>query len=132
MKKLTRSEYFRLNGIQKLLYNILLFLYAIPATAAKVAIAAWKGIKGFCIKCKNEVVDIFVTFIKGSWQAKISYLIMGFGNITRGQIFRGLLFFAFEVVFFGYMFGPAKVSPVDGCMQNGAYWLQMFTTLGTV
>jgi len=132
VKKLTRSEYFKLNGVQKLLYNILLFLYAIPVTAAKVVVAAWKGLKGFCVKCKNGIVDIFVTFIKGSWQTKISYLIMGFGNITRGQILRGLLFLAFECVFFGYMYGPGKISPVDGYIQNGVYWLYMFKTLGTI
>lgn len=132
MKKLTRSEYFKLNVIQKALYNILLFLCAIPTTAAKIAVVAGKGIKGLCIKFKDNIVDLFVTFKKGSWQTRVSYLIMGFGNITRGQILRGLLFFGIEVLFFVFMFGPGKVSAVDGRMQNGAYWIEMFSTLGTV
>ena len=132
MKKLTRSEYFKLNVIQKALYNILLFLCAIPTTAGKIAVAAGKGIKGLCIKFKDNIVDLFVTFKKGSWQTRVSYLIMGFGNITRGQILRGLLFLGFEGLFFGYMFGPGKVSNVDGRVQNGAYWLEKFATLGDV
>ncbi|MBQ8150577.1 MAG: sugar ABC transporter permease [Clostridia bacterium] len=45
---------------------------------------------------------------------------MGFGNIARGQILRGLLFLVFEVVFIGYM------------ILTGAHWLSMLPSLGKV
>ena len=45
---------------------------------------------------------------------------MGFGNIARGQILRGLLFLFFQVVFIVYM------------VTTGGYWLSKFRTLGDV
>ena len=120
MKKLTRSEYFKLNAVQKLLYNIYLFFCAIPPILASIGKAIWGGIKGFCKGIKNEIVDTVKTFGTGTWQTKVSYLIMGFGNLTRGQIFRGLLFLILEVVFIFYM------------ITNGVYWLGKFRTLGDV
>ena len=43
------------------------------------------------------------TFIHGDWKTRISYLVMGFGSMARGQWLRGLLFFAFQAVFILYM-----------------------------
>ena len=120
MRKLTRSEYFRLNVVQKMLYNVLLFLYAILTTIARIAVAAWNGVKGIGKKLKDEIMDTLATFKNGSWQTRVSYLIMGFGSITRGQVFRGVLFLIFEVAFVGYM------------IFKGAFWLDKFRTLGDV
>ena len=120
VKKLTRSEYFKLNAVQKILYNIYLFFCAIPPILASIGKAIWGGIKGFCKGIKNEIVDTVKTFGKGTWQTKVSYLIMGFGNLSRGQIFRGLMFLVLEVVFIFYM------------ITNGVYWLGKFRTLGDV
>ena len=131
MKKLSRSEYFKLNTVQKILYNIWLFFCAIPPIIAGIGKAIWGGIKGFCKGIKNEIVDTVKTFGTGTWQTKLSYIIMGFGNLSRGQIFRGILFLAAEAGFIFYMFGPAKLS-VDGRAQNGAYWLSKFKTLGDI
>lgn len=131
MKKLTRSEYFKLNAVQKLLYNIYCFFCAIPPILAGIGKAIWGGIKSFCKGIKNEIVDTVLTFGKGTWQTKVSYLIMGFGNLSRGQILRGLLFLILEVVFIGYLVGPGPQS-VDGRTQNGVYWLEKFQTLGDI
>ena len=43
------------------------------------------------------------TFAHGDWKTRLSYLVMGFGSMARGQWLRGLLFFVFQVVFIGYM-----------------------------
>ena len=68
----------------------------------------------------NEFKDIVTTFIHGDWKTKLSYLVMGFGCIARGQILRGILFLVFELVFIGYM------------IFQGAYWLKMLPSLGKV
>ena len=60
---------------------------------------------------------------KGGPLVWISMLIMGFGNICAGQVIKGLLFLALEVIFFGYMFAFEK---------GGLYWLQKLITLGDV
>jgi len=66
----------------------------------------------------NEITDVFLTFKNGDWKTRVSYLIMGFGNIARGQVLRGLLFLVFECVFIFYM------------IFSGVYWLSLLPTLG--
>ena len=101
MKKYTDLEYLKLSKGQKLLYRITSFFCAIPQKIAGIFIALWTLIKNACTAVGNEAADIWTTFIQGDWKTKISFLVMGFGNIARGQILRGLLFLVFEVVFIG-------------------------------
>ena len=60
------------------------------------------------------------TFIRGDWKTRISYLVMGFGSMARGQWLRGLLFFAFQAAFVLYMW------------LFGLDHLRALPTLGTV
>ena len=128
MKKLTDLEYLKLNKLQAAWYNFTLFLFAIPGWF----VGLWRTTVTFFGNCvtavKDEIVDIVTTFTKGNWAVKLSFLIFGFGNFYYGQFLRGLLFLAFEVIFFGYMFVPS----------GGLYWLskgnwfQHGATVGTV
>ena len=120
MKKYSDLEYLRLPKWKRFLYTLVCVICGIPG-------GIWNGIKKiglaiakFFIAIKDDVVDIFQTFRHGDWKTRISYVIMGFGSIARGQVLRGLLFLLFEVVFIVYM-----------CF-GGAYWLSMIGTLGTV
>ncbi len=129
MKRLTDLEYLKLNKFQALLYKLKLFLFAIP-------LWIWGGIKGignFFKNCGlgiwNSLKDIGTTFIKGNWAVKISFFIFGFGNLFYGQIARGLLFLAFEVIFFLYMF----YVPSGGMYWlEKSQWFQKGQTVGTV
>jgi arabinogalactan oligomer/maltooligosaccharide transport system permease protein len=67
----------------------------------------------------NFFKDLVMTFVHGSWKTRVSYLVMGFGNITRKQFARGFLFLAFEIAFIVYM------------SMAGGYWLGKLTSLGT-
>ena len=120
MNRLSDLEYLRLNKIKRFFYNILMFFAGIPRWFLNLFKKIWKALKKFGIKVKDEAVDIWRTFKYGDWKTRVSYLIMGFGSIARGQILRGLLFFLFEVVFIGYM------------VFWGFFWLSQFGTLGTV
>ena len=92
MKKLTDLEYLRLNTFQRLWYNIVQFILGIPQWFVNLGKAIVSKVVGFFVGIKNEIVDIVTTFTKGSWKTKVSFLVMGFGNLARGQILRGLLF----------------------------------------
>ena len=81
-----------------------------------------KKIAKFFAGIGKGIADIVKTFIHGDWKTKVSYAVMGFGNITRGQILRGILFLLFEIVFIVYMVLP----------RGGAYWLSMLPSLGKV
>ena len=113
MKRLNDLDYLKLNKLQAFIYNLKLFLCAIPLWFARLG----RGILNFFKNCglavKNEVFDILTTFTKGNWAVKLSFLIFGFGNLYYGQILRGILFLVFEIIFIGYMFVPS----------GGIYWL---------
>ena len=120
MKKYTDLEYLRLSKWERFQYKFLSFFAAIPMAIwhAICKIGNWFKKAGLAIG--NEAKDIVQTFIQGDWKTKLSYLIMGFGSIARGQVLRGLLFLLFEVVFIGYM------------VLAGIYWLSMLPSLGIV
>ena len=128
MKRLNDLDYLKLNKFQAFLYNLKLFLCAIPLWFARLGRGILKFFKNCGLAVKNEALDILTTFTKGNWAVKISFLIFGFGNLYYGQILRGLLFLLFEIVFIGYMFVPS----------GGIYWLskgnwfRLGATVGTV
>ena len=122
MKKYDELEYLKLSKWKKFVYRFLSFFASIP-------LKIWNGIKGIGrffakigIGIANECKDIGHTFVKGDWKTKTSYLVMGFGNLTRGQILRGLMFLLFEIVFIVYMVIP----------HGGIYWLSMLPSLGKI
>ena len=79
-----------------------------------------KGLGAFFAAVGRGFVNFFKIFIKGDWKTRLSYLIMGAGNILRGQWHRGIIFLAFEVLFIWYM------------INKGSYWIKMLKTLGEV
>ena len=118
MTRLTALEYLKLNWFGKLLYNLKLFFCGIPIAFVNLGKKiASVFVKFFCF-LRDEIVDIFRTFVDGNIAVKLSFLIMGLGNICYGQILRGLLFLLFEAVFILYM------------VTSGAHWLSLFDTLG--
>ena len=89
MKQLTDLEYLRLSRSGKFLYKLKrFFLHSVPQAVINFFKRLWNVIKKFGLAIKNEAVDIWTTFRDGTWQTKVSYLIMGFGSIARGQILR--------------------------------------------
>ncbi len=119
MKRLTTSEYIRLSGPEKLLYKLKLFLVALGLYFARFGKTIGHGVVVFGKGVGRELSDLVTTFTKGSWITRVSYIIMGFGNLVRGQILRGLLFLVFEAVFIAYM------------ITTGIGWLGKMKTLGT-
>ncbi len=120
MKRYTDMEYLRLSKGRKFLYKIAAFFCAIPRGLKNFFLGIVRAVVNFFKSIGREFADIFTTFVKGDWKTKLSYFVMGFGNIARGQILRGLLFLLFEAVFIVYM------------IVAGAKWLSMLPSLGKV
>jgi len=119
MKKITDLEYLKLSKWDRFVYTLVCFFYSIPTTIVNffkniglTVVNAFKAVG-------TEIGDIADTFKNGDWKTRTSFFIMGFGSIARGQILRGLLFLAFEVIFIVYMF------------TGGIHWMSMLGTLGT-
>lgn len=118
MKKYSDLEYLKLPKWKRFLYVLLCFIVAIPGSILNFLKKIGCNIKKVFISVKDEFIDIYATFKEGDYKTRISFLIMGFGNIARGQILRGILFLLFEIVFIVYM------------IFGGVYWLSMVDTLG--
>ena len=120
MKQLTDLEYLRLTKIKKFGYNFVRFFTSIPGKF----VGLFKKIGLFFKKLGLGIVEFFkdvgTTFVRGDWKTKVSYFIMGFGNLTRGQILRGVMFLALEAAFIYYM------------IAVGAPNIAKLGTLGTV
>lgn len=134
MKKLNDLEYLKLSKFQAFLYNVGQFFCAIPKWLLGLVLGFWGFIKKCGIAIKDEVVDIFTTFTKGNWAVKISFLVFGFGNLFHGQILRGLLFLAFEIIFVVYMFVPFGANQLGTGLHwlSKVNWFQNGETVGTV
>ena len=118
MQKKTDLEYLKLNKFKRFLYRFVLFFCGILPALWHLLKKIGRFFAKIAIKIYDLFVDIVMTFIKGGWKTKVSFFIMGFGNLSRGQIAKGLLFFIFQVVFIVYM------------IVSGGHWLGMMKTLG--
>ncbi len=120
MKQYSDLEYLQLSKGQKFGYRVTSFFAGIPKAIGRFFLGIGKGLKNAGLAVAREAKDIVQTFVQGDWKTKLSYLVMGFGCLARGQILRGLLFLLFEAVFVGYM------------IMAGIYWLSMLPSLGKV
>ncbi len=100
--RLSDLEYLKLSKIEQFIYNIKIFFGSIPQKFKNLGRAIVNFFKFIGSAIAAEFKDIGQTFVKGETATKISFFIMGFGSIKRGQIMRGILFLLFEIVFIAY------------------------------
>ena len=112
-------EMLKKTKIQRFGINFVAFFKSIPQKIKNLGLSIWKFLKNFFFGIVNIFKTIGLTFWHGDWKTKVSYVIMGFGSVLRGQWLRGLLFFLFEVVFILYM-----------ALFGGGYFSQLYI-LGT-
>ena len=104
-------DYVQLNQFQKIWYNLKTFFIALPGNIVKICKAIGRFFKKLGLGIGKGVAGYFSRFVKGDWATKLSYIIMGFGNMMKGQIVKGLIFLATEVAFIAFMifFGANKI-----------------------
>ena len=119
MKQYSDLEFLKLSKGQKFLYKLRRFFVSIPLGIAHFFMKLWALLVQGVQALGRELKEIGGTFAHGDWKTKTSFFVMGFGNLARGQILRGILFLLFEIIFIGYM------------VLSGARWLGMLPTLGT-
>ncbi len=120
MKLNDELEYLKLSKWNKFVYRLVSFFRSIPKGIAGFFLNIWEFLKKIGLGIATECKDIWTTFVNGDWKTKLSFLIMGFGNIARGQVLRGILFLLFEIVFIGYM------------IVTGGYYISMLPSLGKI
>lgn len=103
--QLSDLDYLKLNAWQKFWYGFGRFFALLPKRLLNILIAIPRGIWTGLKAIGRDVMRFVNIFIKGDWKTRLSFLIMGFGQLFRGQILRGLLFLLFEAVFIFFMLG---------------------------
>ena len=68
----------------------------------------------------NVFATVGSTFVTGDWKTRVSYLILGFGQLLRGQIVKGIAYLLMEAGFIWYL------------VTFGHKYVAKITTLGTV
>ena len=96
-------DYIQLNPFQRMWYKIKCFFINLPANFVRFFKFLGCKIAAFFCAIGRGFKNYGVGFVKGDWSTKISYVIMGFGNIAKGQIIKGLLFLAMEVGYICFM-----------------------------
>lgn len=117
-------DYVQLNPFQKILYNLKSFFVNLPKNVARFFKFLGLKIAALVFAIGRGFKFYGTGFVKGDWSTKISYLIMGFGVMVKGQIIKGIIFLAAEVGYFGFLFGFAwqylsKFSTLGGVISNG-------------
>ena len=70
------------------------------------------------MKLADNKRNITTTFTKGDIFSKLSYVVFGLANIKNGQVIKGLIFLALEIVYIAFM------------LMTGRHNLHMMRTLG--
>lgn len=121
VQRISELEYLKKTGWQKFCYNLGYFFQTIPQNLKGFFTVT---LKAFFLKIWLTIKGVFVTIGKaaknGDWKTRTSFGIMGFSQLARKQVLRGLMFLAYEILFIAYM------------VFFGAGQLAQFGTLGTV
>ena len=105
MKQYSDMELLKMSKASRARIKFVNFFASIPGKFKNLGIKIGRFFKNLGLGIFNWFKNLGLTFAHGDWKTKVSFFIMGFGNIARGQMMRGILFLFFEVVFFLYLFG---------------------------
>lgn len=97
------TDYMALSPFQRFWYKFTNFVKSIPRGIANFFCGIGKGIVNFFKGIGKAIAAFVMGFIRGDIFTKVSYLVMGFGNMCRGQIVKGLMFLAIEAGYIVYM-----------------------------
>ena len=120
MPAYTDLEYLQLPKFRRFVLKLGRFFAAVPSKLLGLIFAIGRFFRAFGFGIANIFRTIVLTWKYGDYKTRVSYFVMGFGNIARGQVLRGVLFFIFEVAFIVYL-----------ALFGGGY-LANLGTLGTV
>ena len=104
--------YYKLSPFGKLVYKFKKFFRTLGSRIGGFFKGIWTAIASFFCSVGLAIKDFGVNFYYGNMLTKTSYVIMGAGHVTRGQIVRGIMYFIIEVGFILYtlMFGGKYLS----------------------
>ena len=85
------------------IHQVMQFILHLPKNIVRLIVSIGKALKKFAVFCWWGFVSFLSIFIKGDIITKISYPIMGFGCMLRGQLAKGLLYLGAEIGFITFI-----------------------------
>ena len=95
-------EYLKYSAPRRFFHKFYLFLRAIPKGLLELLLSIGGFFRGIALYFVRETRDVIDTYKNGDKITRTSFFIMGFSSLARGQILRGILFLAFQIVFILY------------------------------
>ena len=134
---MTTIEYLSLPLYKRVWFKTLATLVSIPKGIgrffSKVVPSIFKKI-GKSIA--NFFLNIYHNFVDGDWKTRVSYFVMGFGQITRGSRIRGIFNLLFQIVFTAFMvlFGVKAILsvPTFGSVAQTEYLYPVLDEFGEI
>lgn len=117
---MTFVEYKQLNPFQRFAYNLKKTVKNAPKAIANFFKTIGMAIVKFFVGIGKGFKNYGVTFVKGDWATKLSYIIFGVGDLSKGKYYKGILYFLTEVLYVLFM------------IFFGGQYISKFGTLGTV
>lgn len=107
-------DYVQMTKGQRFVYKIKSFFTGIPGAIVRFFKAIGFFIKKFFLGIGRFFKNYGSRFAKGDIGTKLSYVIMGAGNILHGQIIKGIIFLLTEVGYIVFMitFGSKYISKI--------------------
>ncbi len=96
-------NYYRLTKKEKIIRSISSFFVNIGKGIKSFFVSLYKALISFFASVGNGIKEFALNFRNGDIITKLSHAFMGLGHLLRGQIVRGILYFALEVAFIFYM-----------------------------
>ena len=96
-------DYVQMTKGQRFAYRVTSFFTGIPRAIKKFFFLIGYFIKKFFLGIAHFFANYGSRFVKGDAGTKLSYIIMGAGNMMHGQIMKGLIFLATEIGYILFM-----------------------------
>lgn len=110
-------EYLSMPTYKRVLYKFLYGLLSIPRGIWRfISVTLVSFVKKIALAIGNYFVNLKDIFISGDWKTKVSYLVMGFGHVTRKSYIKGFLYFIYEIAFIVFM----ATSGISACQKIGS------------
>lgn len=96
-------EYLKKSPWEKFVFGLKRFFKGIPSSIVGFFKGLFMKICGLGRKCAAAGREVYCAARDGDWKTRLSFAVMGFGQLARGQVLRGILYLLFEVVFILYL-----------------------------
>ena len=120
---MTTIEYLSLNKGQKFLYKIGNFFMSIPRAIARFFRKVPRWFNALMKKLASPFVTLKDAMVYSDYKVRLSFLICGFGQITRHQIIRGVIALVYELayIFFMIVVGVPQLSMLGSLGTLGQF-----------